>query len=43
MFTLPFRTLDDVLAATPMAHARPVLDGTTRRLTPHDPMPRVAS
>lgn len=43
MFTLPFKTLDDVLAATPMAHPRPVLEGTSRRLTPHDPMPRVAS
>ncbi|MFL5561729.1 MAG: hypothetical protein ACJ79K_09670 [Gemmatimonadaceae bacterium] len=43
MFTLPFRTLDDILAATPMAHPRPVLESSSRRLTPHDPMPRVAS
>lgn len=43
MFTLPFKTLDDVLAATPMAHPRPVLESPSRRLTPHDPMPRVAS
>ncbi|HEX8850009.1 MAG TPA: hypothetical protein VF761_10800 [Gemmatimonadaceae bacterium] len=46
MFTLPFRSLEDVLAATPMAGGaapRPTLENAMRRHTPHDPMPRVAS
>jgi len=45
MFSLPFRSLEDILAATPMAHgSRPTLEtGGSRMRTPHDPMPRVAS
>lgn len=42
MFSLPFRTLEDILAATPMAGSRPTLETGSRR-TPLDPMPRVAS
>jgi hypothetical protein len=44
MFSLPFRSLEDILAATPMAHgSRPTLESGSRMRTPHDPMPRVAS
>jgi hypothetical protein len=44
MFSLPFRSLEDILAATPMAHgSRPTLETGSRMRTPHDPMPRVAS
>jgi len=42
MFSLPFKTLDEILAATPLAHARPSLESVARKLTPHDPRPRVA-
>jgi len=42
MFSLPFKTLEEILAATPLAHSRPSLDSVARRLTPHDPRPRVA-
>src|SRR6476660_5821014 len=42
MFSLPFKTLDDILAATPLAHAsRPHLEAGPMR-TPHEPRPRVA-
>ena len=44
MFSLPFRSLEDILASTPMAHgSRPTLETGSRMRTPHDPMPRVAS
>jgi hypothetical protein len=44
MFSLPFRSLEDILAATPMAvGTRPTLETGTRMFTPHDPRPRVAS
>jgi hypothetical protein len=42
MFSLPFKSLDQVLAATPIMHPRPVLEAAARKLTPHDPRPRVA-
>src|SRR5438045_1798583 len=42
MFSLPFQHLEDVLAATPLLHPRPVVDGAASKLTPHDPRPRVA-
>jgi hypothetical protein len=42
MFSLPFKTLEEILAATPLAHSRPSLDSVARRLTPHEPRPRVA-
>jgi hypothetical protein len=43
MFSLPFKSLDDILAATPMVvGARPHLDGGHRMPTPHEPRPRVA-
>ncbi|MFL5549699.1 MAG: hypothetical protein ACJ77Q_04350, partial [Gemmatimonadaceae bacterium] len=42
MFSLPAKHLEDLLAATPLAHPRPVLEGAARKLTPHDPRPRVA-
>jgi hypothetical protein len=42
MFSLPFKTLEEILAATPLAHARPSLESMARKLTPHDPRPRVA-
>ena len=42
MFSLPFKSLDDVLAATPMVHVRPTLESAARKLTPHEPRPRVA-
>jgi len=42
MFSLPFKSLDDVLSATPMVHVRPTLEAAARKLTPHDPRPRVA-
>jgi hypothetical protein len=42
MFSLPFKTLEDILAATPLAHAsRPHLESGPMR-TPHEPRPRVA-
>jgi len=42
MFSLPFKSLEDILAATPLAHAsRPHLEGGPVR-TPHEPRPRVA-
>ena len=42
MFSLPFKTLEDILAATPLAHAsRPHLEAGPMR-TPHEPRPRVA-
>jgi hypothetical protein len=44
MFSLPFRSLDDILAATPtVAGLHPRMEKASRMLTPHDPMPRVAS
>ena len=44
MFSLPFKSLEDVLAATPLAAgSRPTLETSSRRHTPLDPMPRVAS
>ena len=44
MFSLPFRSLEDILAATPMAFSsRPTLETGSRMRTPHDPRPRVAS
>src|SRR5437762_6516626 len=42
MFALPFKHLEDVLNATPLVHPRPVLEAAARKLTPHDPRPRVA-
>jgi hypothetical protein len=42
MFSLPFRSLEDILAATPLG-SRPHLETGTRLRTPLDPMPRVAS
>ena len=42
MFSLPFKSLEEILAATPLAHARPTLESAARKLTPHDPRPRVA-
>ena len=43
MFMLPFKSLDDVLHATPGASGKPELSGRHRGMrTPHDPMPRVA-
>jgi hypothetical protein len=41
MFMLPFKSLDDVLHATPGASGKPELS-TSHFRTPHDPMPRVA-
>jgi hypothetical protein len=42
MFSLPFKTLEEILAATPLAHAsRPHLEAGHMR-TPHEPRPRVA-
>ncbi len=44
MFSLPFKSLDDILAATPMAAGpRLTSEGGSRMRTPLDPMPRVAS
>jgi len=44
MFSLPFRSLEDILAATPMAvGSRPMLATGSAMRTPRDPMPRVAS
>jgi len=44
MFSLPFRSLEDILAATPMAvGSRPHLESGSGMRTPHDPRPRVAS
>jgi len=44
MFSLPFRSLEDILAATPMAFgSRPHLESGSGMRTPHDPRPRVAS
>src|SRR6266568_3974446 len=42
MFSLPFNTLEEILAATPLAHSRPSLESVARKLTPHEPRPRVA-
>ena len=43
MFMLPFKSLEDVLHATPGASGKPELSGRHRGMrTPHDPMPRVA-
>jgi hypothetical protein len=41
MFSLPFKSLEEILAATPLVH-RPSLDSGARKLTPHDPRTRVA-
>jgi len=41
MFVLPFNSLDEVLAAAPMLHARPEREKGRMR-TPMDPMPRIA-
>jgi hypothetical protein len=42
MFSLPFKSLEDILAATPLAHvSRPHLEAGPVR-TPHEPRPRVA-
>jgi hypothetical protein len=42
MFSLPFKTLEEILAATPLAHiSRPHLEAGHMR-TPHEPRPRVA-
>jgi hypothetical protein len=43
MFALPFKSLEDILATTPMSVWRPTLDSGSRMRTPRDPMPRVAS
>ena len=44
MFSLPFKSLEDILAATPMAAGpRLASDNPSRMRTPLDPMPRVAS
>ena len=44
MFSLPFKSLDDILASTPMAFgSRPHLESGSGMRTPHDPRPRVAS
>jgi hypothetical protein len=43
MFMLPFKSLDDVLHATPGASGKPELSGRHGGMrTPHDPVPRVA-
>jgi hypothetical protein len=42
MFSLPFKHLEDVLAATPLVHQHSVLESGAIRLTPHDPRPWVA-
>ncbi|HZE09582.1 MAG TPA: hypothetical protein VE110_12580 [Gemmatimonadaceae bacterium] len=43
MFSLPFNSLEDILAATPMAGgSRPTLESRPAMRTPHDPRPRVA-
>ncbi|MFN2637559.1 MAG: hypothetical protein ABR585_11065 [Gemmatimonadaceae bacterium] len=43
MFTLPFTSLEDILAAHPFSvGSRPTLETGSRMLTPHDPRPRVA-
>ena len=42
MFSLPFKSLEEILAATPLAHSRPSLESVARKLTPHEPRPRVA-
>jgi hypothetical protein len=42
MFSLPFKTLEEILAATPLAHPRSTLESVARKLTPHDSRPRVA-
>ena len=42
MFSLPFKTLEEILAATPLAHvSRPHLEAGPMR-TPHEPRPRIA-
>src|SRR3954466_9962120 len=41
MFVLPFNSLDEVLAAAPVLHARPEREKGRMR-TPMDPMPRIA-
>ncbi len=41
MFSLPFKSLEDILAATPMA-SRPHLEAGSGMRTPHEPRPRVA-
>jgi len=43
MFSLPFKSLEDILAATPMAFgSRPHLESGSGMRTPHDSRPRVA-
>ncbi len=42
MFSLPFTSLEDILAATPLS-ARPTLEGGSSMRTPHEPRARVAS
>jgi hypothetical protein len=44
MFQLPFKSLDDVLHATPGASGRPELSvrSGAGMHTPRDPMPRIA-
>ena len=42
MFSLPFKSLDDILAATPNVFGRPHLESSGPMRTPHEPRPRVA-
>ena len=43
MFSLPFKSLEDILAATPLAgSSRPTLEMGSGMRTPHEPRPRVA-
>ena len=42
MFSLPFTSLEDILAATPLS-GRPTLEGGSSMRTPHEPRARVAS
>ena len=43
MFSLPFKSLEDILAATPLAgNSRPTLEIGSGMRTPHEPRPRVA-
>ena len=42
MFSLPFKSLEDILAATPLAGSRPTLEVGPGMRTPHEPRPRVA-
>jgi len=43
MFVLPFDSLEDILAATPVAFGAHSSSDKKRMRTPMDPMPRIAS